>query len=425
MQLKTNETNHTDRILSLDVVRGFALLGILLINILAFGAISAMTLNPPLGFSLTSDIWIWGAVELTAEGAMRALFSMLFGAGVLLFLERGKDRGKLHFKRTFWLLIFGLINGYVLMWLGDILFTYALAGFILYFLRNMSAKGLAILSVVLFACLCAYSAALNLGLEFLRSAANQNAEAAAGWAEFYDVFAPSEAAKKAEIAQRTGSFLALMSWSAAEYTIMLLTFIPMLLVWDALVFMCIGMALYRYQVLQGAHSNRFYLFTAIAGFGVGLTINAYEIYLMIASDFDILETFPFFKPTYQLGRLGVALGWLGVLILAMRRFGIGRKLAAVGRMALTNYLMQSLICLFIFSGIGFGLLGELRRTELYIVVLLIWAFQLWLSPWWLARFRYGPVEWLWRALTYGKAPPFSRGDARTKQRLPECRAPYS
>ena len=412
-QFKTNETNHTDRILSLDVVRGFALLGILLINILAFGAISAMTLNPPLGFSLTSDIWIWGAIELTAEGAMRALFSMLFGAGVLLFLERGEDRGKLHFKRTFWLLIFGLINGYVLMWLGDILFTYALAGFILYFLRNMSAKGLAILSVVLFACLCAYSAALNLGLEFLRSAANQNAEAAAGWAEFYDVFAPSEAAKKAEIAQRTGSFLALMSWSATEYTIMLLTFIPMLLVWDALVFMCIGMALYRYQVLQGAHSDRFYLFTALAGFGVGLTINAYEIYLMIASDFDILETFPFFKPTYQLGRLGVALGWLGVLILAMRRFGIGRKLAAVGRMALTNYLMQSLICLFIFSGIGFGLLGELRRTELYIVVLLIWAFQLWLSPWWLARFRYGPAEWLWRALTYGKAPPFSRG--RTNQ----------
>ena len=168
------------------------------------------------------------------------------------------------------------------------------------------------------------------------------------------------------------------------------------------------MALYHYRVLQGAHSDRFYLFTALAGFGVGLSIKAYEIYLMIASDFDILASFPFFKPTYQLGRLGVALGWLGVLILAMRWFGIGRKLAAVGRMALTNYLMQSLICLFIFSGIGFGLLGELHRTELYIVVLLIWAFQLWLSPWWLARFRYGPAEWLWRGLTYAKAPPFFR-----------------
>ena len=288
----------TDRILSLDVVRGFALLGILLVNILGFGAISAMAFNPPLGFSLPSDIWIWGAVELTAEGAMRALFSMLFGAGVLLFLERGEDRGRLHFKRTFWLLIFGLINGYVLMWSGDILFTYALAGFVLYFLRNMSDKGLAILSVVLFACLCAYSAALNFGLEFLRSAANHNAEAAADWAEFYDMFAPSEATKEAEIAQRTGSFLALMSWSAAAYTDVLLEIIPMLLVWDALVFMCIGMALYRYRVLQGAHSDRFYLVIALAGFGVGPSINAYEIYLMIASDFDILASFSYFKPTY-------------------------------------------------------------------------------------------------------------------------------
>ena len=400
--------SETDRILSLDVVRGFALLGILLVNILSFGAISAMAFNPSLGFSLPSDIWIWGAVELTAEGALRALFSMLFGAGVLLFLDRGEGRGKLHFKRTFWLLIFGLINGYILMWSGDILSTYALAGFVLYFLRNKSPRGLTILSAVLFACLCAYSAALNFGLEFLRNAASHNTEAAADWAEFYDMFAPSEAVIKTELAQRTGSFSALVSWSAAAYTSVLLEIIPMLLFWDALVFMCIGMALYRYRVLQGAHSDRFYLFTALAGFGIGLSVNAYEIYQMIASDFDILASFAYFKPTYQLGRLGVALGWIGLLILAMRRFGIGQRLAAVGRMALTNYLMQSLICLFIFTGIGFGLLGTLHRTELYLVVILIWAFQLWLSPWWLARYRYGPAEWLWRALTYGTAPQFSR-----------------
>ena len=324
--------SETDRILSLDVVRGFALLGILLVNILGFGAISALAFNPPLGFSLPSDIWIWGAVELTAEGAMRALFSMLFGAGVLLFLERGEGRERLHFKRTFWLLIFGLLNSYVLMWSGDILFTYALAGFVLYFLRNKGPKGLAILSTVLFACLFAYSAALNFGLEFLRNAADHNAEAAAGWAEFYDMFAPSQAAIKAELAQRTGSFYALVSWSAAAYTSVLLEIIPMLLVWDALVFMCIGMALYRYGVLQGAHSDRFYLVIALVGFGVGL-------------------------------------------------------------------------------------LDVLRRTELYLVVLLIWAFQLWLSPWWLARYRYGPVEWLWRTLTYGKAPQFARTEQRKENQV--------
>lgn len=125
-----------------------------------------MAISPSLGFSLPSDIWIWGAVELTAEGALRALFSMLFGAGVLLFLDRGEGRGKLHLKRKFWLLIIGLINDYVLMWSGDILSTYALAGFVLYFLSNKSPKGLTILSLVLFACLCVYSAVLNFGLEF-------------------------------------------------------------------------------------------------------------------------------------------------------------------------------------------------------------------------------------------------------------------
>ena len=86
-----------ERIVSLDMLRGFALLGILLVNILSFGAISAMIFNPSLGFSLPTDIWVWALVELTAEGAMRALFSMLFGAGVLMFLGKGDGRKKLHF----------------------------------------------------------------------------------------------------------------------------------------------------------------------------------------------------------------------------------------------------------------------------------------------------------------------------------------
>ena len=397
-----------ERIISLDMLRGFALLGILLVNILSFGAISAMIFNPSLGFSLPTDIWVWALVELTAEGAMRALFSMLFGAGVLMFLGKGDDRKKLHFKRIFWLLIFGLINGYVLMWSGDILSTYALAAFILYFLRNMSPKGLAILSAFLFACLCAYSTILNIGLEFLRNAAVHNSEAAKDWAEFYELFAPSEAAIKDELAQRKGSLFELLSWSATAYNYLLLEIVPMLLFWDALVFMCIGMALYRYQILQGLHSERFYLLITIFGFGIGLSINSYEIYQMIANDFDILTSFSYVKSTYHIGRLGVALGWMGLLILAMLRFGIGQRLAAVGRMALSNYLLQSVICLFIFSGIGFGLLGDLRRSELYIVVALIWAFQLWLSSWWLSRYYYGPAEWLWRALTYGKVPTFIR-----------------
>jgi uncharacterized protein len=403
------------RILSLDVVRGFAVLGILLVNIIGFGSVSAVMFNPALSFSAPSDVWAWAIVELTAEGAMRAIFSMLFGAGVLLFLDRGAGRGRLHFKRTFWLLVFGFCNVYILMWLGDILVTYALAGFVLYFFRNIRRKNLLVIALAMLTFLCVYAEMIYFGLEYTRQIAGQastslsqaQAELTAQWAEFHSMFAPGEAEISAELAQRRGSFFSVLSWTSAEYASILMEFIPMLLFWDALVFMTIGMVLYRYGLLQGNYSNQLYFFMAVIGLGFGFSINAYEIRQVLHSEFDILHTFSFFKFTYHLGRLAMAIGWIGLLILLLRRFGVGRRLAAVGRMALTNYLMQSLICLFVFTGIGLGLVGTLSRSELYLIVLLVWVFQLWLSPWWLARYHYGPAEWFWRYLTYGRAPQFA------------------
>ncbi|MEM7018577.1 MAG: DUF418 domain-containing protein [Pseudomonadota bacterium] len=117
------------------------------------------------------------------------------------------------------------------------------------------------------------------------------------------------------------------------------------------------------------------------------------------------------QPTYHIGRLGMALGYIGLIVWLTHRdtlVGFRRLLAAVGRMALTNYLMQSLFGLFIFTGAGFALVGELNRASLYLVVIGIWIFQLFFSQWWLSRYRFGPVEWLWRALTYGERPPFVR-----------------
>lgn len=398
----------TDRIASLDVIRGFALLGILFVNILSFGAVSAIAYNPTYGLETTYDIMIWVLVEIIAEGAMRAMFSILFGAGIVMFLSKGNDRKKLHFKRTFWLLIFGLINGYILMWPGDILFTYALAGFGLYFLSEKSPKTLALISVILFLSLCAYTVTLNIGLDYLRQMGIYDQSAAKEWSQFYELFAPSEAFVQKELAMRKGSFLDLFTWSAAAYSSVILELIPTLLFWDVIVFMCIGMALYKYNVLQGRLSKRFYFTCALIAFALGISINAYEVNQMIASEFDILVSFSYFTPTYQIGRLCISFGWIGVLILAIMYFGVGRTLAAVGRMALTNYLMQSIICLFLFTGVGFGLLNELRRSELYLVVLCICIFQLWVSSWWLSRFYYGPLEWLWRSLTYGKFQKFYR-----------------
>ena len=135
----------SQRIESLDVLRGFALLGILLLNIIGFGFISSGYVAPSLTIQSPADIAAWILVDLTAEGAMRGLFSILFGAGVVLFLGRdGNGRSWLHMKRTSWLLIFGLINGYLLLWTGDILVTYALCGLILFFARNVSGRRLLI-----------------------------------------------------------------------------------------------------------------------------------------------------------------------------------------------------------------------------------------------------------------------------------------
>ena len=174
---KTAPISESQRIESLDVLRGFALLGILLLNIIGFGFISSAYVAPSLTIQSPADMVAWILVDLTAEGAMRGLFSILFGAGMVLFLgSDSNSRGGLHMKRTFWLLMFGLLNGYLLLWPGDILVTYAVCGFILFFARNVSGKRLLITSCVFVALLSLYNAAMHFGLLYLQDLA---AEAAA------------------------------------------------------------------------------------------------------------------------------------------------------------------------------------------------------------------------------------------------------
>ena len=143
------------RIESLDVLRGFSLLGILLINILAFGLHSAGPFNPliPVGETAMDEflnLSTWASMSVLVEGAMRCLFSMLFGAGVLLLMSKRKIGTKaLHFKRHLWLLAFGLVDAFLLLWYGDILVVYALVGVTLYFVRDWSPRALMIASALL------------------------------------------------------------------------------------------------------------------------------------------------------------------------------------------------------------------------------------------------------------------------------------
>ncbi len=420
-------TAEGQRIESLDVLRGFALLGILLLNILGFGLVSASYSNP--GFDLVNatalDVNVWAGIELFGEGAMRCLFSILFGAGVVLFTTGSSGKsGALHYRRTFLLLLFGLFDAYILLWNGDILTTYAIAGFMLYPLRNFQAKTLFGFAGVLIVLISLLYAGTGYGLDQARSAAQVVAaseqpdsldpsltQGANQWKEFTADFDFDDAAVAQELSQRRASYRSAFHWNLNKANEMLLFVMPMILLWDALAMMILGMALYKVNVLQGERSSAFYLRLMLVGFAVGLTVNGYEVSRALTSGFDLMATFAQMQPTYQIGRLGMALGYIGLIVWFSQRGQLSvcrQALAAVGRMALTNYLMQSLICAVLFTGLGFSLVGEFSRAGLYPIVLLIWLFQLSFSRWWLHHFRLGPVEWLWRSMTYGRLPQLSR-----------------
>ena len=179
---------------------------------------------------------------------------------------------------------------------------------------------------------------------------------------------------------------------------------------DALVMMLLGMAFFKLGILDASWPRSWYVWLATLGFSVGLVTNLWELRVAFAGQLDTLSTFPFLSPTYHVGRVGMALGYLGTVMVVCQSGAlprVRRALAAVGRMALTNYLMHSLICLVVFTGFGFALVGTLDRWQLYPIVVAIWVFQLWFSQWWLVRYRFGPGEWLWRALTYGRRPQMS------------------
>ena len=413
-----------DRIESLDVLRGFALLGILLVNIVAFGLVSSAFLDP--GIYLTPvggiDYIVWAFVELSSEGAMRTLFSILFGAGVVLFVTGSTAKsGWLHYRRNFWLLVFGLINIYIFLWPGDILVTYALSGFVLWFIRNWKARSLLILATFLILIGSLQNFAMKSTLEIARDAAEEmkisiskgedldeeTAEWAQGWIEYVEDNQAERDDIPNELKKRTSSYASAYEYNLKKADEMIYFVLPFFLFLDALMMMVIGMALFKLGILDGGREIRFYMKMMSIGFLVGFSINAYEVLQITNSNMDIIETNPYFRFTYHFGRLFMGLGYLGLILLVIKKEKLESlrfRLACVGRMALTNYLMHSVIALLIFSGAGLGLLGKFSWSQLYLLVALIWALQLYISPLWLKYFYFGPVEWLWRLLTYLKIP---------------------
>ena len=410
------------RIRSIDTLRGVALLGILLMNIIAFGQPFASYINPIFDGNLEGlNLTTYVVMDVLVEGSMRAIFSMLFGAGLLLFIAKpDADEGlvkTLYYRRTWLLILFGLFNAYVLLWLGDILFAYGVAGLLLYLFRRQSARRLAITAAVIFGLLALLYTAGHiqgrelhrevLAIEALPAEVELTAEqrrTMENWDAYLTqpLFSPESVELDRQI-RKSGyvdNFLYLVPLNLLFQTLGLIGGG----LWDALAMMLLGMAFMKWGLFDAGRSMRFYAALCILGFGLGLPVNYYEVNAFVNSDFQMYWT-PSSRPTYDLGRLLVALGYIGLVMMICKSgilAGLRAALAAVGQTALSNYLLQSVLCNAIFMGWGFNLFGELGRFQLYYVVLGVWVLQLIISPIWLRYFRFGPAEWLWRSLTYRK-----------------------
>lgn len=394
------------RIATLDVIRGVAVMGILMANIPAFGLpepayYSPAVMGPPSG----ADLAAWGTTFVLVEGKMRGLFTFLFGASMLLVMDRaeavGDSAADVHFRRMIVLFGFGVTHLY-LFWWGDILSHYALVGAAAFLFRKLPARALVMLGLMFVALEWIELLLLWLNLFPLRETAlapGATAHAIAAWRPYADAFGnPLPGDVQAEIDAMHGGFWSLIGWRARHAADPLNGVIQIGL--ESLGYMLLGMAAFRSGFLTGSWPRTRYLRYAALAFLVTLPVYIATAYCTVAHTFDarwvFFGSFVVATPFRPL----MVVGYAALIVLLARPGGwLTTRFAAAGRMAFSNYLGTTLICTTLFYGYGFGLFAALPRAQLYLVVLAIWLLMLaWSKPW-LDHFRYGPLEWLWRSLS--------------------------
>ena len=394
----------TERINSLDVLRGFALLGILVMNIQAFSMVGAAYMNPTAYGDLTgANYWVWYVSHLLFDQKFMALFSALFGAGIVLMWRRAEAKSRratgLHYRRTFWLMVFGLVHAYG-VWAGDILFVYSLCGLWVFWLKRRSPKALIIIGAIVLMVSPVLMMTAGLSVQWWpqedveqmmvgwqptpEQVAEEVANYQGGWSD------QGRSRVKAAVGMHTETFIFFIFWRVSGL-------------------MIIGMALFKIGFFSAELSDRIYKRCIGISF-LGLPILVYSVHQNFASAWSI-ERF-FFSQVYNyFASLLVSLGYASAIMLIYKHgllTKVTSRLANVGRMALTNYLLHTIIATTIFYGHGLGYFGQVSRAGQILIVCGIWAFQIPFSAWWLKRFQFGPFEWLWRSLSYMKQQPLMR-----------------
>jgi uncharacterized protein len=414
-----------DRIPTIDVVRGVALMGILLMNIASFSGPLEMYTNPLIvGHHRTYNLVAWSIRWVLFEGKMRAAFSMLFGAGVILLTERAERRGSkniadIFLRRNMWLVLFGVVHFYFI-WIGDILYWYGLTALLfLYPCRQVRFRNLLIAGALVLA--IGSGSDVYFAIDGIRER-NQGQEAQAlakagkkltteqqdAMKKWNETLEKRKKDHDDDLKAMRGSYLDQLKWHAQWGPKIQAYYFYTFGFTDTLGMMLIGMGLYRVGFLTGALSYKLYGWIIAAGFLFSIPINGFEALGLIRDNFQPESGW---WVLYQAGRLSGAAA-IVALVVVVAKAGLvpwlTRHVAAVGQTALSNYLLTSISCTLLFSRYGFGLYGNLEYYQIYAIVACVWALNLILSPFWLRYYRFGPMEWVWRSLTYWKRQPMKR-----------------
>jgi uncharacterized protein len=411
----------SQRIPVIDILRGFAIFGILLVNMALFNqSIYTLALNLANPADALEELARWG-ITFFAEGKFYSIFAFLFGLGLAIQYRRAQERGArlvpLFLRRMTVLLGIGLIHAY-LFWIGDILTLYAILGVVLLLLfRNRRPKTLLIWSVVLLLIPLIINAAL-FGLTALaRLSPDSAALVDAALAEQQQTYQTLGA--HADQVYATGTFGAITRQRAEDMNFIYFTW-PFM-AFNVLAMMVLGLYAGKRRVFEELPEHLPLIRKVwIWGLIVGVIGNlAYVIAGQWASRSDPSPQLLLALVGQTFGAPALSLFYMTSLVLLAQTVHWEqrlRPLASVGRMAISNYLLQTLICTTLFYGYGAGLYGRVGAAGGILLTIAIYALQIPLSVWWLRHFRFGPVEWLWRSLTYGQRQPmrYPPGDSTNR-----------
>jgi len=421
-----------NRIDFIDVLRGMAILGITVTNVLSQSQPEVYEKNMNLEQSITGANFYSWLVEMSIfEGPVRGLLSLVFGTSFLLFMQRlclhntTQKPALIYYKRLFWLFMFGILNTYVLLWPGDILCAYAVFAVVLYPLRNLSPRTL-IFTATLILMYGVYheTNTLYAKKDFIAKGEKLQRQQSEGlqlsreqqqdlviWRQFQQQHSEKTVISNAKkevsfITQASYPELIRYCWEyEREYPVS-----GYFAWWDVLPFFFIGMAVWQTGFITGRADYRTYLVIATAGISMALLMLYFELHLRYSSRFnEMIITKNTFADFYQIRRLAQTMGYLSLLILLYQLRPLQRffKLfIPLGKMSLSIYLLQGIITPGIF--LAFGWFGQLERYQIYEVLVLIWILQ-WIFGWaWLRIFRSGPFEWLLHSLIWSRIQPLRK-----------------